>query len=227
MRFPFEDRYVPGMKFAIGLGIAGAAALLIAIASGRFEGDPAPTGTTAGTEVSDTERAPPEVPGEHDVLEVAPGARVPVLDSPGGERLGVVSARTESGERTVLSVADRRAEWIGVESALSGVEPVAWVREQRKRLIPSRTEWAIVLDRAGMAGELRRGAEAVAEFGFAEEGNAAAVRPGRYAVADRADGALVLTATPDPGVAGAPAGPPVELASDASAQTAILVDARR
>jgi hypothetical protein len=222
MRFPFEDRYVPGMKFAIGLGVAGAAALLIAIASGRFEGDPAPTATT-GPEPSDAERGLPDVPTEHEVLEVAPGARVPVLDAPGGERLGVAMARTESGERTVLSVADRRGEWIGVESALSGVEPVAWVREQRKRLIPSQTRWAIVLDPAGLVGELRRGAEVVEEFGFAEEGNAAAVRPGRYAVADRAEGALVLTATPDPGVAGAPPGPPVVIGGEAGAANGIVV----
>jgi hypothetical protein len=90
-------------------------------------------------------------------------------------------------------------------------------------LIPSQPRWAIVLDPAGLVGELRRGAEVVEEFGFAEEGNAAAVRPGRYAVADRAEGALVLTATPDPGVAGAPPGPPVVIGGEAGAANGIVV----
>ena len=213
------------MKFAIGLGVAGAAALVIAIASGRFDDD-SPERETAGADVPAGGAGPAlEVPAVHEVLEVAPGARIPVFDSPDGGRLGTAPAKTESGERTVLSVTDRRGEWIGIESELSGIEPVAWVRDQRKRLIPGETEWALVLDRAGGAGELRRGEDSTEEFGFAEEGLAAEVRPGRYAVADRLEGELVLTATPDPGVPGAPPGPSVRIASDSVADTAILVDA--
>jgi hypothetical protein len=210
------------MRFAIGLGVAGLAALVVAIASGRFEGDPSPTTTGESSAAVAPEL---QVPAVHETLELASRARVPVLDSPNGDRLGTAQAKTESGERTVLSVADRRGEWIGVESALSGVEPVAWVREQRKRMIPSETEWALVLDRAEGAGELRRGEKAIEEFEFSEEGQAGAVRPGRYAIADRLEGELVLTATPDPGVPGAPPGPPVHIASDPVAETAIRVDA--
>ncbi len=198
VRYPLEDRYRPGMAFAIALGVAGLATIGIAIATGRFDDETDPTaavGTTPanvanGESVPASGDAAAEQPAVHELVAVKEGAQVAVLDAPNGERLGTVADTTVFGNPSVLSVTDRRGPWLGVESELAGNDPVAWVESASSRLEPGTTPYSIEIDLLARKLELRRGTRVADEMPITVGPSADALPEGRFAISDRIEGGV-------------------------------------
>ena len=199
-----EDRYRPGMRFAIALGAAGLAAVGIAIATGRFDVEPDPT-VRGGDRPADVSAGSggEDGPAVNEIATLKPRKEVEVFDAPGGDELGTVGPETAFGLPTALSVAERRGPWLGVETELAGDEPVGWVRYDGSDIRLSTTPWSIDIDLGARIIELRRGGRPV-NTGPVEVGpGLSEVEAGRYGVSDRVEsgispifraGALALTA---------------------------------
>jgi hypothetical protein len=68
------------------------------------------------------------------ILELRQGARVPMLDSPGGRQVRSVSAESEFGSPRVLGVARQSGSWLGVTSPLRPDGELGWVRFDAAKL---------------------------------------------------------------------------------------------
>jgi hypothetical protein len=68
------------------------------------------------------------------ILELRRGARVPMLDGPGGRLVKSLSAKSEFGSPLVLGVARQRGSWLGVTTALRPNGELGWVRFDAAKL---------------------------------------------------------------------------------------------
>jgi hypothetical protein len=68
------------------------------------------------------------------ILELRQGARVPMLDSPGGRQVRSLSAASEFGSPRVLGVARQSGSWLGVTTSLRPDGELGWVRFDAAKL---------------------------------------------------------------------------------------------
>ena len=124
------------------------------------------------------------------ILTVRDGAEVPLRDAAGGHVVDVLTDTTEFDSPTVLSVAARQGNWIGVPTELLPNGELGWVKLDPQRLKIDSVGQSIVVDLSAMTGKLYRGGELERSW---QVGIGAAATPtptGRFSITDEIEGGL-------------------------------------
>jgi L,D-transpeptidase catalytic domain len=129
--------------------------------------------------------APKPVPGPSYLLAtVRPGRTIALHDSPGGNVVDRVGARTEFGSMRVLWVEKRRGPWFGVPVPALPDGQLAWIRNDPRALELSQTHFWITADVSEERLELHYGDRVLDSFPVSV-GSASSPTPlGDYAVTD-------------------------------------------
>jgi lipoprotein-anchoring transpeptidase ErfK/SrfK len=123
------------------------------------------------------------------IAQVEPGAQIEVFDTPRGERLGVVPARTEFGSPTTFSVINQRGGWLQVTTPLAKDNQPRWI-EAGSGLALQTTGISIHADLSARRVELRDDGERVLTFPVTVGAPGTDTPPGRFAVTDVVFGGL-------------------------------------
>lgn len=123
---------------------------------------PAPAAPVATAPVAPEAQAPaasggstlPE--GGTPTVEVRPGHRVDLRSSPGGDVVARLSDTTEFGSPTVLSVAERRGNWVGVPTQLLPNGELGWLELNEKDLRVDTVHLEIRIDLSDYSAKLLR-----------------------------------------------------------------------
>jgi lipoprotein-anchoring transpeptidase ErfK/SrfK len=176
------------------LGAAGAAAAFAAASRARGQGAQARTTTT--TTVSRAVRqapaltpvsTPPRPVPSFSIARVEPGRTIALRSKPNGRVVAHVSATTEFGSATALSVAATHGAWLGVTSTELPNGTVAWVKSS-SALQLHRTRVSIRVDVSRRRLELRDGGRTVRAFRVAVGRPGSPTPVGRFAVTDKLSG---------------------------------------
>ncbi|HEX8067482.1 MAG TPA: L,D-transpeptidase [Thermoleophilaceae bacterium] len=151
---------------------------------------PAPAASADDSTAVAEEEAPRAArPRGFEYLKVRPGRSVALRASPGGAVAARVGSRTEFGSQTVLSVADRRGDWLGVVSSALPNGRLGWVRADRDSTERGRTLTSIQVDLSTRSLALRRGRKVVRRIRVSVGRPGSSTPTGRFAVTDRLSGA--------------------------------------
>jgi lipoprotein-anchoring transpeptidase ErfK/SrfK len=123
-----------------------------------------------------------------EVLRVRDGARVTLLDRPGGTRIAQLRDRTDFGSPTALSVVARRGRWASVPSAVLGNGRVGWVDTQDTALVRRSTHARITISLSHRRLELRVRGRLARRVPVAVGRPGTPTPTGRFAVTDRMAG---------------------------------------
>jgi hypothetical protein len=192
-----HSRQLPGFALII-LALAAAIAVLL-IVSGAGDSRP------GGVEVAEAATAPAPAPVRPaprrdpgitlpdrgtPILTVRDGAEVPLRDAAGGHVVDVLTDTTEFDSPTVLSVAARQGNWIGVPTELLPNGELGWVKLDPKRLKIDSVGQSIVIDLSAMTGKLYRRGELERSW---QVGIGAAATPNptaKFSITDEIEGGL-------------------------------------
>lgn len=124
------------------------------------------------------------------VAKVDPGHTVALRSKPGGRVLTSVSATTQFGSPTTLSVAKRHRGWLGVTSTDLPNGELGWVRAKDAPVRAHSTHVSIRIDLSRRKLELRRGRHVVrtATVGIGRPGSATPT--GRFSITDKLSGSV-------------------------------------
>jgi len=116
------------------------------------------------------------------------GGRIGLSERPRGPARLRVGPRTEFGSRQVLSVAQRRGDWLGVVSTARPNNRLAWVRRGSPGLRLKRTRWSLHADLSARTLTLRRYGRRVRRLTVAIGRPGSETPTGRFAVTDKLSG---------------------------------------
>lgn len=128
--------------------------------------------------------------GQHRLVAIRRGARVPIYASPGEKPRAMLRHHTEFGSKRVLSVLSRRRGWLRVSSELSARGRSMWMRIDEERMRFSYTPLSLHADLSERVVELREGDRVVRSFAVAIGAAGTDTPPGRFAVTDVIVGGL-------------------------------------
>jgi hypothetical protein len=133
----------------------------------------------------------PRFPGPgFGVAQVRHGARVEILDRPGGGLVERVGSKTEFGSDRVFGVADTRRAWIGVIAPELGNDEVGWVKYRPGKLRLDSTRISVQVDLSERRVQLHRGDEVTRSYTVSVGRLGSGTPTGRFAVTDRITGDL-------------------------------------
>lgn len=120
---------------------------------------------------------------------IAPGTSVVLRAKPDGQRIVTLDARTEFGSPRVLSVVERRGDWLGVHVPELPNGTLGWLDGSAT---PLRFRWTTLSVRVDLSERrlvVRDGGKVVREAVIAVGSSATPTPTGRFAVTDMLDGA--------------------------------------
>ena len=94
------------------------------------------------------------------VLAVKGGAAIALRSKPGGDVAATLGDRTEFGSPTVLTVLERKGNWVGVPTEKLPNGQLGWVKLGSDDFSVDSVDAEVVIDLSSMTGELRRGGRA-------------------------------------------------------------------
>src|SRR4051812_5076984 len=113
---------------------------------------------------------------------------VPLRAKPNGRILARAGAKTEFGERRVLSVAATRGPWLGVVATELPNGQLAWVNRKNSALQVRRTAYSLHADLSGRWLELRRHGRRIRRIAVAVGRPGSETPTGRFSVTDKLNG---------------------------------------
>jgi L,D-transpeptidase catalytic domain len=113
---------------------------------------------------------------------------VPLSDRPGGPARLRVGSTTEFGSQSVLGVAARRGDWLGVVTTQRPNNRLGWIRRGRRGLELRRTRWSLHADLSARTLVLRKAGRRVMRIVVAVGRPGSETPTGRFAVTDKLSG---------------------------------------
>jgi hypothetical protein len=113
---------------------------------------------------------------------------VPLRAKPNGRVLARAGAKTEFGDRRVMSVAAERGPWLGVVATELPNGQLAWVNRDNPAIHLRRTAYSLHADLSGRWIELRRAGRRVKRLTVAVGRPGSETPTGRFAVTDKLNG---------------------------------------
>lgn len=161
-----------------GTPVADAQAPQMELVAGR---EPAPEPEPAPRENALT---PPSEDGTP-ILEVRPGAEVELFSRPGGKPLVTLGDTTEWGSPTVLTVVERKGEWVGVPTEKLPNGELGWVKLGSEAFSVDSIGQEIEIDLSSMTGRLLRDGEVEREWTVSVGGPESPTPTGTFAITDK------------------------------------------
>ena len=153
---------------------------------------PAPTEQPPVEVVPGTPPPAPEQPAPtpapvFETVRVKPGKALQLRSRPRGKVVSSVGASTEFGSPTVLSVVEKKGNWLGVVSTTQPNNELVWIHEDSAKIDAGRTRWSLHADLSRKSLELRRGKRLVKRIRVAVGRAGSSTPTGRFAVTDKLD----------------------------------------
>jgi hypothetical protein len=126
----------------------------------------------------------------HGLVVVRDGAKVELLDRPGGKVVERLGPKTEFGSSTVLSVIEKDERWIGVIAPQLGNGKVGWLRYDPTEVRLETTRVSLRVDLSRRRIEVLRGDERINAFTVSVGRLGTETPTGRYSVTDLITGDL-------------------------------------
>jgi lipoprotein-anchoring transpeptidase ErfK/SrfK len=174
------------------IGAAAAWALVSGDGSGESTAGPVPReGAPASGDRSAIGAGQLRLPGSgQPIVWLRHGAEIPLRDTPGGELVERLHARTEFGSRTVLAVFRRVGQWAGVPTPLLSNGDLGWVKLDPAQLRAGHVFYSVDVDLSERRAQLRRGDRVLRSFPVTVGAPGSTTPTGRFAVTDTFRGNL-------------------------------------
>lgn len=168
-----------------GLGVSGTAVAAAQVPqaqpAAQRQAAPAPAPTATGREtplVPLPERGTP-------VLEVRSGAQVDLHSSPGGKAVVTLGDTTEWGSPTVLTVLERKGNWVGVPTEMLANGELGWVKLGSDAFKVDSVALSIEVDVSDMTAKLLRDGEVESKWTVSVGSPESPTPTGTFAITDK------------------------------------------
>lgn len=123
-------------------------------------------------------------------LTVRDGKRVALRNRPGGKTVTSLTDATEFDSPTVLSVRERRGNWVGVPTHLLANGELGWVKLDRGKLAIDSVGQKVVIDLSDMAAKLLRNGEVERRWQVGIGAPGSSTPTGRFSITDQIESGL-------------------------------------
>ncbi len=121
------------------------------------------------------------------VLKVNPGSEVALSAKPGGDPVVTLGDVTEFGSPTVLTVTERKGNWVGVPTEKLPNGELGWVKLGGDSFKVDSVPTKLVIDLSSMTGELLRDGDVEAKFSVGIGAPGTDTPTGDYSITDELD----------------------------------------
>lgn len=118
------------------------------------------------------------------ILELRRGARVPMLDSPGGRQVSSLNDESEFGSPRVLGVARQSGSWLGVTTPLRPDGELGWVRFDAAKLKLYWTRYSLRVLLSKRVLELHYGGRVLGRYTVSVGAAGSDTPQGRFSITD-------------------------------------------